>query len=547
MAKKIQGVKNIFTIQKIREHIYDKDALYNDRPSKKALGKLLHEKYPDVYASTEDGRHAIRRVTNSIGVREQQQEYDELNELFKCSVPSQDEYVIAKEYKLPKKKIYIITAAQDSTPVQENFWRNILKMKDVYNAGLSVIAMRYENPTSIFNSQKHKTWVTDVLPYLDASRHDLNNNVTIMSDIKTRPTAVNPLMGMEGISGHKTCVFGHSRVHLKTLPVLEGYKEKFLLTTGMCTVENYTDTAAGKKGEFHHTLGCVVIEIINDESFCIRQITATDDGNFTDLYYSFTDGEVDKVEDCQGLILGDLHSWYLKYEKMQATKSLINRIKPKYIVLHDVIDFDTINPHEAQNFVLQHQKKDEGDLMSEIEDSFCQIEELAKLSGSTIVIPRSNHHNFLDRWINERTWKNNHKNAGHYVKILDYALNNETPKGLYAALVDEYFKDKYNVITLGDNDMFRICEFETSQHGHRGLGGSRGSVVQYRKLSTKAVTAHTHSPSRLDGLCVVGCSCEKRLGYNNGMSDWAWCDGIIHNDGKFQHIIYDSDYKYTSL
>ena len=39
------------------------------------------------------------------------------------------------------------------------------------------------------------------------------------------------------------------------------YLPKMMMTTGSCTVKNYTDSKAGKKGEFHHTLGFVIIEI----------------------------------------------------------------------------------------------------------------------------------------------------------------------------------------------------------------------------------------------------------------------------------------------
>ena len=45
-----------------------------------------------------------------------------------------------------------------------------------------------------------------------------------------------------------------------------------MLTTGACTVKNYTDSKSGKKGEFHHTLGFVIVEIKDDETFFIRQV-----------------------------------------------------------------------------------------------------------------------------------------------------------------------------------------------------------------------------------------------------------------------------------
>jgi len=76
--------------------------------------------------------------------------------------------------------------------------------------------------------------------------------MSVMSDVKIQPTAVQPLTGMAGMSGGKSCVFGSPKVHLEVLGALEGYVPKVMLTTGAVTQSNYTDSKAGKKGEFHH-------------------------------------------------------------------------------------------------------------------------------------------------------------------------------------------------------------------------------------------------------------------------------------------------------
>jgi hypothetical protein len=224
---------------------------------------------------------------------------------------------------------------------------------------------------------------------------------------------------------------------------------------------------------------------------------------------------------------------------------LFKNLSPDVVVLHDVADFDTINPHDSKNPIERyHKTKDNNTVMDEIQDALSHIGKIAHKTGAKVVVAKSNHHDFLDRWINNASWKTDVNNAPYYLRLAQKALECESKKGLFGMLVQEAEK---GVTALTENDSFKVAGFECSQHGHKGLGGSRGTPSQYRKLSTKAVTAHTHSPQRLDGLLVAGCSCDKRLGYNNGMSDWAWCDIIIHKDGKAQHIIYDNKHNFTTF
>jgi hypothetical protein len=88
-----------------------------------------------------------------------------------------------------------------------------------------------------------------------------------MSDVKIQPTATNPMSGLQGMSGINSCIFGSPKVQMEMIPVLEGNKPKMMVTTGAVTIMNYTDSKSGKKGEFHHTLGFVVVEISDKETF----------------------------------------------------------------------------------------------------------------------------------------------------------------------------------------------------------------------------------------------------------------------------------------
>ena len=86
--------------------------------------------------------------------------------------------------------------------------------------------------------------------------------------------------------------------------------------------------------------------------------------------------------------------------------------------------------------------------------------------------------------------------------------------------------------------MFSVNGFELNNHGDIGVNGSRGSINQYKRMATKMVNLHTHSPAREDGVLYGGTSTILRVGYNVGASNWYNSDVIIHKDKKAQHIIY---------
>jgi hypothetical protein len=108
-----------------------------------------------------------------------------------------------------------------------------------------------------------------------------------------------------------------------------------------------------------------------------------------------------------------------------------------------------------------------------------------------------------------------------------------------------------NYITLDRNSSYKVKDWELSQHGDSGISGSRGSLQQFRKLNTKIVVGHYHTPGRKDGALSVGTSTKLRVGYNIGPSSWLQSHVIIHNDGRVQHITFvknkDSKSEFTTF
>lgn len=452
------------------------------------------------------------------------------------------DFITAQKKTFDKKKdTFIITWAQNATPIHRNFWNNIITYSEHLDANLHVIAGRYKNPTSQFTlkQESDERWDSSVVPFLDANRHNIHKYLQVLSDVKIQPTASTPLSGLNGITGRESCIIGHPRQHLKSLPVLEGYHHKLLLSTGACTVVNYTDSKAGKKGEFHHMLGFVIVELEGDD-FHLRQVNADDNGNFYDKgSVRVKDGEV--LENTDGIlaaILGDIHVRHNDSSVTKAAFDFIESVKPEYIIAHDIAEMESILHWDEKDPFRLMQKEDQGldNLEEEIAEIMSWIDR-HKHYGKFVFV-RSNHDDMLDRWLKATDWRKS-KNKRMYLHLSNILANshNAQKKGILPHLIDEKFGKE--VITLSLDDSFRIGGWEVAMHGHLGANGSRGSAGQFKNLNTKNVIGHRHTPERIDGHVAVGTLSFLRVGFNRGPSSWMNGIGVIYPDGKIQllHII----------
>jgi len=490
------------------------------------------ERIVELCALTNTSERTVRRwAVNKLGLKE------------RVEVES-EQYEQAKQRKADKtKKRFIITWAQNNTPVHTKFFANLEAYAEHLDAAIHVIAGRYKNPTSVFTDVEEDYWVDEVLPYLDANRHDIHKYLSVMSDVKIQPTATNPMSGLQGMSGINSCIFGSPKVQLEMIPVLEGNKPKMMLTTGSCTLVNYTDSKAGKKGEFHHTLGFAIVEIKDKDTFFVRQVTAHHkNGSFSDLFFNVNAGEVTRLKSIAGIVFGDLHAGHHDQKLINKTHDLLQKLVPETVVLHDVFDGGSINPHEAKDPFLQYGKEVQGtnSVEKEIKDMMKLLKGFEKYKN--VVVDRSNHDDFLDRWLKNEDWKrqSTSKNSMVYMEysailLKQYGDSPYNVKGVIPALIN---KEYPAFVTLSRNQSYKIGDWEVGQHGDVGSNGSRGSLLQFSKLNTKIIVGHYHSPGRKDGALSVGTSTHMRVGYNIGPSSWLQTHVIIHKDGKAQHIHY---------
>jgi hypothetical protein len=436
------------------------------------------------------------------------------------------------------KKRFLVTWAQSDTAVHKGFLKNIEAYAKYIDADILCIAGRYSNPSSLSASRAIKskekviknTWDNSILPYLDANRHNLHEHLVVLSDVKIQPTASTPLTSLNGLTGLESCIVGHPRSHLKFLPVLEGYPNKLLLTTGAITLENYTDTKIGKASEFNHQIGCVIVELDGD-IFHIRQIIAEKNGNFYDLDNRLINGTVHSNNKIEVAVLGDIHLTAEDEENVDVSFEILEKFNPKHVILHDIIDHSSISHHEKRNpfQLLKREQDGSNSLQKEIDYMRNWFKNRPKYN---YIVPSANHNDFIDRWLQNDDWRKE-GNKALYLKYANVTAEGLAPKGITAYILETEFD---HIKCLGVDESYSVLGWEFSLHGDRGASGSRGSAIQFKNLNVKNVTAHTHSASKMDGHCCVGTLTKLRMGYNLGMSAWNPSNVVIYPNGKAQHI-----------
>lgn len=455
---------------------------------------------------------------------------------------------------LPTATRYVITAAQNNTPVHRPFLNSLLTYCKCNKAELVVIPYRYRNPTSPSEENKQEEtiwWAPELVKYLFAGRESVNRNLGIMGDLMMQPTRSSPLSGLDALSYSSSSIFGHPKVELKTVPTPGHRLPKILTTTGAVTLPNFSDSVTGKIAEFHHSQAAIVVEVSGDKFF-LRQVYGDKlSGEFTDLAYHYTPKGKQRAEAALALVLGDQHVGFCDPGVEKATFArggMLETLKPKHLVFHDLLDGYSCNPHHAGDPFRQvvKQSKEIGDVRKEVERACAYVKERTP-KGTVPVVVSSNHDDFLRRWIHSADWKTQGVNANFYLQTASMMLagTKEVPAGVetpapFAMWMDRLLPEAKQV----GSESFSLAGVELSLHGDRGPNGSRGSIKNLRRIGSKIIIGHSHSPGINEGAFQTGTSSLLKLEYNSGPSSWAHAHCVLYATGKRSLLfIVDGDWK----
>jgi len=467
---------------------------------------------------------------------------------------------VPKEQSLALKKLilarrgkparYVVTSAQNSTPIHRNGFRSLLTYCKTNDAQLLVIPYRYKNPTSIWSraARDSDVWATELLPYLIDERVFMNANLILLADIMTQPTAMNPLEGFETITGPQSAIIGHPKLALLTIPTPQERLPKILTTTGSITKKNYIPSKAGKKGEHHHTFGACVVEVENEQRFHIRQLNMRSDGSFCDLLREYDGDAVRKYERVAALVMGDTHVNTVDPSVVSATftnpGSIVGTLRPEYLVWHDVHDGTAGNHHERGRMFHEYVKRsaNQSDVGLEVRRTCEFIERYTPDKTKNIIVP-SNHNDFLREWVENTDPRRDPQNLAFWAETVLAILRAEntrwTPGGVSVQDPFAYWGKRFlkrvaaRTTFLRRDQPFEIRGIEVGFHGDRGLNGARGNRNAFGKIGVKSIIGHGHSPGIGDGCYQVGTNSVLNMTYAAGSpSGWLHTDAVIYPNGK---------------
>lgn len=362
----------------------------------------------------------------------------------------------------------------------------------------------------------------------------LNSNLKIY-DTMIKASQINPLTGFnKKLSRDHSYILPSPKIRYLSIPNTSKYP-RFLCTTGSLTHGNYKlHTAQGRKANLEHQYGFVYVEIKNNKRFEIHQVESLKNGKFNYLAEHFSNGKKIK-QTPEALILGDVHWGETCMKTWRRTLKMIADLKPKRVVLHDLFDGRSINPHERDNYATRAIRAvlKQDNLETELKSVYKLIHLLSsKFPDIEFIVSESNHDLFLKRYVTEHNWLQDGRNSLLASELFKpFVLGVEKPPLQYAL---ETFGDiPKNFNFLVEDQEYRVAGIELGYHGHRGLNGARGSSASFDRYNLKMITGHEHTPKLYANGMVVGTSTRLKLDYTKGASSWLNAHGILYKSGKY--------------
>lgn len=445
----------------------------------------------------------------------------------------------------PAVRRFIFTSAQNNARVHQGFWKNLLAFGQHMNADVMVGFTVYDkagyrgvvaNKGERELRQKDIWWDKAVEPYTCGHRARLHKRLAFCGELDIIATARNPLGGLDSYCGRSSIIVPHNTFAFRCVESRREQMPKEMYTTGSCTLPRFVQRKTGQIAAFHHVIGALLVEITAEGFWHVHHLNAETDGSFYWLDKRVSKGRVTaNKQGIEGLVLGDIHHEKIDATQASAAHGILKDLKPRHVFVHDLIDFRSRNHHNRQDPFFRA-----GVTGVKVEDELCAAGRfldniIENVPTGQVYVVESNHHEALVRWLKETDWREDADNAAFYLllarEIVVAAAAGTYVNGLRWALQDYLgYADKAEFLEMDQS--VEVAGVECGIHGHVGPSGTRGNPRAFSRLGFKTFTAHTHSPSIVDGCYTVGVMGKLDMGYNRGPSKWMHCHGIIYPNGK---------------
>lgn len=443
----------------------------------------------------------------------------------------------------PNSRGIVVTSAINNTGLNKEFFSALQKYCESKNFTLMVIPLKYMNPSAM-NMGDDPSWPPEVQEYLMRRTYTINGVLKVIGDCNIQATATHPLTGIDGLTDGMTTIVGHPIVQMKTLPVNPWRDPIIMHSTGSVSLKNnYSASKAGYRASYHHCFSAVVVEMDGD-IFHIRQLMADRTGGFFDLCDYYGPNGYERTERAEAIVLGDEHvavqSGPAYMASFYGKNSMLNVLKPKFLVRHDVFDAQSCGKHDVKNFFGRfkkfHQKT--SSVTEELDLTLSHLEDTTP-EDCISLIANANHTQHLDQWLNEYgDPKYDLLNAELYHNLM-YRKLKDIREGNTRDSFRIYAEDVYGVsdrISFMDEG-FELHGVQLSLHGDRGPSGARGSIQNLSRIGERVVIGHSHQPGILGGAWQTGTLSRLDLDYAKGSpSAWLHTNCVIYSSGKRQLV-----------
>lgn len=436
-------------------------------------------------------------------------------------------------------KKYVITSYIPGSEINEDFFK---ELKNYAKANKAEIVI----PLTKSNSKKEEGCApSNILPYATIETVKLNNSIHI-SDIPSNVNVIDPLSGMESLANSKgSFILPTTRHRFKSVArsLKHDSHPRGIWGTGTISKPHYKETKTGYRIQDYHTYGALIVEVIDNKIYYIRQLTYKDSAIY-DLDKKYSKGKVTKAK-VLAVSLGDVHPPFICPKVLDATVEMLKKYKPKNVVYHDIFDACSISHHTEGKFItkaLIHEKSYK--CLSEELDYTEEV--LSKLVNVNLkanhYIAKSNHDEHLDRYLDEFRFRDDEHNLIDAIDLVKqqilFKLSRHDMGALEDALKVRGLNDK--VTFLERKDKLEIAGIELSNHGDYGPNGSRGNAkIHGLSFTGKIVTGHAHTPEIGPyGNYVNGTMTKLSLPYTNdsGTSGWLNTHTFIYENGTMSHF-----------
>jgi hypothetical protein len=368
------------------------------------------------------------------------------------------------------------------------------------------------------------------------------NSKLYINAIKLSAKHINPLTGLGRIGQRNgSFIYASPKQSLEFVPVSNKKKvPRAIMTTGAITKNDYsTDKYMSSRisaiAENDHVIGALIVEIADNKKFFFRQIQADErTGAFSDLGVKYLPDGKAQEDAPVAIVLGDWHCGETDPVVRETTKEIVKEVNPQDVILHDMFDGKSIS-HWDFDRPLKMAKKvmdNKLSLQNEIRFMNSELEDIASWVDGTVVLVKSNHDEFLQRYLVEARYAKDPNNHHYALDLAKKYLEDKDPLQ-YACEKVEKLKDPSRFLWLQREEEYKIGNVECGAHGD-GWGVTMQSL---EKALGNCIVGHTHTAGIFRGVFRVGTSTLLNQSYNvGGLSTWTHTHCLIYSNGQRQLI-----------